>query len=483
MPISFEAPQPLSPSISAGYGQAQAGLAALPTLASLYEHAAQLAQSGRLHDAALAAQVGQGNAQRVQQAGEAQAGVQERQADREFRQQQLDAQTNLAREHMANQQWLATQPLSFAEQKQLRQMQQSVGIVMADPYMTDEEKSNAVTLLRTGIDPLRQRQERDKAEQLRALAQQENERAQLQAAHTKTFQDFMAQGGPPVRHTFSPAELARVEAEVPLDPALAALDPQAAAARRQQQVEALAASRGLGSKWVQYEPGKWRQETPPKPDRAGREQPATDVYGRTPKEVQAAVHDVQKRVDDWIHQKQSDAAKNGQPVPQFDRDALVEKEIGEQEKYLDRAFPGRRPQPRPQDGGGGGPGQSPQPREQQPPFELHAPRTPEQRQFMQGYQELAARAATLPPDRRAEAEALILRMGNLVREAGSFDQIADPAKKSAYVEARQRLAAILPQNLPASAPPPTASLSAAPAYNRPNNPPWYPGGIGAPVGR
>lgn len=66
-------------------------------------------------------------------------------------------------------QWTMQQDLSQKENLRLQQLQAKVGDVMADPNLSEEEKSLLVTRLKTGIDPL---MERSKLTQVRKMEEQ-----------------------------------------------------------------------------------------------------------------------------------------------------------------------------------------------------------------------------------------------------------------------------------------------------------------------
>lgn len=200
MPIEFRAPEPFSEQVSRGYGAAEQQTRDLPTLASIYEAGARLdaqarqANADRVQQAAanqarnqlaaagqhnqLAAQGAlQANQERTQ-VGLAQMQLNDRAA--EFNA-QAQTQANLVRARAEAQAWLNQQDLSQAEALRLQRMQRAVGEVMATDDLTPEEKAALVTQLRTGIDPLRQRQEMSIAK-LRERQEQEALRQAQQAA-------------------------------------------------------------------------------------------------------------------------------------------------------------------------------------------------------------------------------------------------------------------------------------------------------------
>jgi hypothetical protein len=177
MPIVFQQPEPFSQQISAGAGAAQQFNTTLPTISSLY------AAAGHNRAAANAAAFQQAAAAQAQNAsqnfqGEQFAGQQA--AQMQMQQAAIGAQYGLQQQHAENQAWVSQQQLSQGENLRLQRMQNAVGDIqnaMNNKTMTQEDGNNAIVQLRTGIDPLRQRQERQQSQ----LMQQAFERQQTVA--------------------------------------------------------------------------------------------------------------------------------------------------------------------------------------------------------------------------------------------------------------------------------------------------------------
>lgn len=164
MPIVFQAPEPYSQQISQGAGAAQQFDTTLPTISSLYAAAGRnrAAHAGDAFQQAAAAQAQQASQNFL---GEQHAGQQASQMDL-LRAGQA-GQYGLQQQHAENQAWLSQQQLSQAENLRLQRMQNAAGDIsnaINNGTMTAEEGNQALVQLRTGIDPLRQRQQRQQME-------------------------------------------------------------------------------------------------------------------------------------------------------------------------------------------------------------------------------------------------------------------------------------------------------------------------------
>lgn len=191
MPISFQAPQPFAPGISQQAGAAQVEQANNATLASLYEAAGRNRQAAANSEADRFAR----NNQVGQQLGEQ---AQQHADDLQLRKDQFQASLNphardvfaaqvgeaQARQHMEAQAWVHQQDFTFQDDLRLKNQQSAVAEVQRahDAHeITDEEFTDFVMKLRTGIDPARQRQERALAQQQEAHAKQYLSQANLVA--------------------------------------------------------------------------------------------------------------------------------------------------------------------------------------------------------------------------------------------------------------------------------------------------------------
>lgn len=191
MPITFQPAEPVAPQVSSAYGAAEQFDKTLPTLMGAYEHAASLQAQVAQHNAALSAQVGEANARNVTGAGIAEGQRQEHEADRAERRQQLAASmlpsardlfhAQAAQDAMAKhaqvQAWLQGQKLSQQETLRLQRMRAAVGEVMSNPTLSQDEKDTLALHLKTGIDPLAQRQKQAQAQMMQAHAEMFHQQA------------------------------------------------------------------------------------------------------------------------------------------------------------------------------------------------------------------------------------------------------------------------------------------------------------------
>ena len=103
--------------------------------------------------------------------------------------QQYEQQRGMAMMNAGVHNWLADQDLSRQEQLRLSKMQQAVGYVNSDPNLEDWEKNVAITKLKTGIDPLVERQ---KKAQLKAQEEHNQQIHQQMAQEQSIWQENAA---------------------------------------------------------------------------------------------------------------------------------------------------------------------------------------------------------------------------------------------------------------------------------------------------
>ncbi len=193
MPVVFEQAAPMAPEIQAAGGAAEQWSKDMPSLARLYETAMQgqtQASIAGSHNATQLAAAQLGESGRDSASANALA-----EHAREFNQSRqvsphdvFQAQQQQAMQQQAAQMhaWLQGQELSQAESMRLQRMQNAVGEVQADPNLSDEEKTNLAMQLKTGIDPLRQRVEMQKAK----LEQQQVEQAMHANAQRQSMENM-----------------------------------------------------------------------------------------------------------------------------------------------------------------------------------------------------------------------------------------------------------------------------------------------------
>lgn len=208
MPVSFMPPAP-DPGY-AGYLSAYAGGVGrnLPTVAGLYEQAARNAagvNDGYLQaTAALAA----GNADRMQAAGLARAGFQQREADRELDRLSLaERMYPTARDAFLaqQQQELQAADLSQRELIRLQRLKQARGEVFAQlgaKRLDEDTAADLLAQITAGVSPLAARQEQQKARLFQEQANEVLRQGAVQAQLSKTMADFMAGGADRMSYTF-----------------------------------------------------------------------------------------------------------------------------------------------------------------------------------------------------------------------------------------------------------------------------------------
>lgn len=199
MPAVFAPAEPVSTSISAGYGAAQEWDKQFPVLAGLYESAGHLQQ-----------QAYQAAAQRGQQAQIAQAQINSRQLEQrqaeDFQaaqqQQQLRAQKDLQLQRFA----LQGQQITQQETDHANQLQAGINEVLrqkAQGNLSDEEATGLVVQMKTGLDLFKQRQENQRAQDFAAQADLRRKQLSLEVQNmedAKAFQLDAADHG----HTLQP---------------------------------------------------------------------------------------------------------------------------------------------------------------------------------------------------------------------------------------------------------------------------------------
>lgn len=264
MPITFEPAQPVAPGASAGYGAAQIMQANNP----LFVRQQEMAMQYQLQAAGIAAQ--------QQAAAQANASHQEGiRAQRDMAQAQLeregqvtpaqafaaDAQMALQAQHADLAVWANSQEMTAAEALRLQREKAAVGDIMNRQDWTDQEKADAVTLLRTRIDPAEQRLKATQQKHIQSQMQLETQRAM------KLKNDEMAQSKldaqtfeERTRPILSDAVLNQVRDEFDqMFPGMA--DDPDGAQMRDAWVKAETAARpgGIAGRMYQSEPGKWVQ--------------------------------------------------------------------------------------------------------------------------------------------------------------------------------------------------------------------------------
>lgn len=118
-------------------------------------------------------------------------------------------------EHFRLQAELSQVQLTQAEKMRLERLKNSIGAVSSDATLSDDEKANLVTQLKTGIDPLQQRLNQENVKSQAQLRQQQATDFQMRAALEK--QKFDIQGmDPDKRYHFQadPQALAEISADL-----------------------------------------------------------------------------------------------------------------------------------------------------------------------------------------------------------------------------------------------------------------------------
>lgn len=207
MPIDFEQPQPFAPGIESAYGQTQQFGHDLPTLAGLYESAARMQQAGTMANADRAARMAAGNADRIQQGGEAQAALQQRQregdqaavghanaldAQQAQAQAHLQAQFALQQQHAQLQMYARQQDITYQETQRLNQMRNSLAAVMDDPSLSPAEKVQAAGMLRSGIDLLSTKQQMTMQRRQQQADEMQKQQILTATAHAEAAKDLAA---------------------------------------------------------------------------------------------------------------------------------------------------------------------------------------------------------------------------------------------------------------------------------------------------
>lgn len=264
--ITFEPAQPFAPSISAYYGSAMQNDADAPRLLA----ARQAQQEFALRAQALAQQGGggyRGGGSDIQDAINHRDDAQ-RQSDQfnaqlntgiQRDQYEAQSQANLQQSRFQLQAQLQDVELSQQEKMRLQRMKNAVGEVSADPSLTDDEKSDMILQLKTGIDPFQHRiatqklaQEKLVKDQMVELSQAKTGVEQANAKfRTNSFDDNQ-------RYIPNPSSLAQfVEDELTANPDL----PPAEAEKRARE---RAIREGAYTHWTQTAPGKWEVADPRK---------------------------------------------------------------------------------------------------------------------------------------------------------------------------------------------------------------------------
>lgn len=160
MPIVFAPAEPIRPDISTGYGASQQWTQDAPMLQRQQQGIAE----AYLQSAAMQQRAAQASQQMQLQAHEHMAGLDQQQANQQahftLAQQQMGHQSDMQSQHANLQDQLAANQLTRSETMRLERMRNAQADIMANPDLSDEDKHNAVMLLRTGIDSYTQRQHR-----------------------------------------------------------------------------------------------------------------------------------------------------------------------------------------------------------------------------------------------------------------------------------------------------------------------------------
>lgn len=179
MPVTFEPAQPFAPAISSYYGSAMQNDADAPRLLA----AQQANREFALRAAALAQQGGGGGGGRGGGGSDIQDAINhrddaQRQSDQfnaqlntgvQRDQYEAQSQANLQQSRFELQAQLQDVELSQQEKMRLQRLKNAKGAVLADPTLTDEEKSNLSLQLDTGINPMDERIKTQKLAQEKLL--------------------------------------------------------------------------------------------------------------------------------------------------------------------------------------------------------------------------------------------------------------------------------------------------------------------------
>lgn len=172
MPIVFAPAEPIRPDISTGYGASQQWTQDAPMLQRQQQGIAE----AYLQSAALQQRAAQASQQMQLQAHEHMAGLDQQQANQQahftLAQQQMGHQSDMQSQHANLQDQLAANQLTRSETMRLERMRNAQADIMANPDLSDEDKHNAVMLLRTGIDSYTQRQHRAQQQHVELQNQQ-----------------------------------------------------------------------------------------------------------------------------------------------------------------------------------------------------------------------------------------------------------------------------------------------------------------------
>lgn len=263
MPITFEPAQPFAPSISAYYGSAMQNDADAPRLLA----ARQQAQANAMQGYGGGGGGGGGGGNSIQDA------INQRDTNRmradEFTAQletgvqrdQFEAQVQGAaqRQRFDLQAQLQDVELSQQEKMRLQRMKNAVGEVSVDPTLTDQEKSDMILQLKTGIDPFQHRLATQKMQidklQKDAMVQELQSRAAIEQQTSKFRANSFEDNQRYVPHANVLAQY--VEDEVTANPGI---DPKQAEAN----ARARAIKEGHYDHFIQESPGKWQRQDPRK---------------------------------------------------------------------------------------------------------------------------------------------------------------------------------------------------------------------------
>jgi hypothetical protein len=426
MPVVIAQPEPFAPALLAAYGLAEQQQQNQPRLADAYARLAQAraaGSGGNSQGAALAAQLmAQGNDRnydRVQQSLNIDTQRQLQERDQELRQQQIaqagmytnaaayndDANLQSRAALMQLDQEMSQQALTFKEEQKLKVMQTRMREVRQDNSLTDPEKAELITMLRTGVAPLEQRQQ---------AAQ-----ARMQEQHAQLYEQQVAQ---------------------------------------QKRVKLKAAE--FDAKTLPQ-----RTVTIPMPEggfatlvQTGVDQNGDPTYTQLKDEKQT-------QVKEWTHADEADLTKSALEIAKArthgtnsDGTPKTKDQIENEAKQSlpDVMAEMRAKEPRlrgqPNQGAAAFQGQpAPEPPKPQPPFEVGKPQTEEQKHWVAVNTQIRDTAAKLTGERKQRADALIGMLESMLARHGSPAAVLASPDRPNYEGAIRELAGVLPQNLPESA--------------------------------
>jgi len=441
MPITYEPAQPAAFNTVARYGQMTAPLAPA-TQAALGMQERQAAINAQFVEgqSAIASQdFNQGENRRLQ--GDLYA-MSRQVSPRDVY--EANARLDQQRQHVELMAWANNQDMTQAEVLKLQRQKQAVAAVMDRTDWTDQEKADAITQLRTGIDV---GQKRLQATQQRKIEQD----VQMDAARTKTLlakEQAIASArtqtlDQAVQWRIDPNHQAELEEMLGPEPPAATIGGAAAqVADRSKRLQALAGKMGVLLPYRQDpETGAWE---PVKYERKKGEG-ANDLPpgAMTQQQYHSLRRQAELDADKYIADQRAAAAKANPPLPapNIDRDAIVRQHldaIGIRPTYQEQI--GRRP-------AGGQPTAPGQGQPQPAPREAVAT-------IDQTVSDFNARP--VPPEVKAAVVGALEQSKALLARRGAYDKL-DATEKAIYDHNRELVRRAL-----ATAPPPVPPAPAAP---------------------